>query len=230
MYLGIGIPCNYEHVPRAFFESMMVLRKPEYQFILSTYGDIAEMRNNIVEEALAAKCTHLLMIDTDMIYHPNTIYSLLAHERPVVGALCFRRKPPFDPLMLKGQPGSYTSIDEWNKDDLVEVDATGTGCLMFDMDIFKKMPRPWFVVRRNPDGSPIGEDIGFCHELRKAGYRIFVDTSIPSAHLSTMQVTEETYRWYKAVATRNYYKRGNKEEMKNGSEGRETGISQIQRQ
>jgi hypothetical protein len=179
------------------------LRKPEYQFILSTYGDIAEMRNNIVEEALAAKCTHLLMIDTDMLYHPDTIYRLLSHNLPVVGALCYRRKPPFDPLMYKGRPGHYHSMDEWET-DLVEVDATGTGCLMFDMDIFKRMPEPWFKIRQNPDGSPIGEDIGFCHDLRSAGYKIYVDTAIPAAHLTTMQVTDETYRWYKAVAARNY--------------------------
>lgn len=203
MKLGIGIPCNYEHVPRAFFESMMILKKPDYELIMSIYGNIDEMRNGIVKEAQRIGCTHLLMMDTDMLYHPDTIYRLLSHNLPVVGALCYRRKPPFDPLMYKGQPGDYHSIDEWET-DLVEVDATGTGCLMFDMDIFKRMPEPWFKIRQNPDGSPIGEDIGFCHDLRSAGYKIYVDTAIPAAHLTTMQVTDETYRWYKAVAARNY--------------------------
>jgi hypothetical protein len=203
MKLGIGIPCNYEHVPRAFFESMMILKKPDYELIMSIYGNIDEMRNGIVKEAQRIGCTHLLMMDTDMLYHPDTIYRLLSHNLPVVGALCYRRKPPFDPLMYKGRPGNYHSMDEWET-DLVEVDATGTGCLMFDMDIFKRMPEPWFKIRQNPDGSPIGEDIGFCHDLRNAGYKIYVDTTIPAAHLTTMQVTDETYRWYKAVATRNY--------------------------
>jgi hypothetical protein len=199
--LGIGFPCNYGVVPSAFFKSVMLMKKPDYEFILTDEGDIANMRNQIVETALAAECTHLLMMDTDMLYHEDTIPRLLSHDLQIVGALCYRRKPPFDPLMFKGQPGDYHSIDEWNE-ELVEVDATGTGCLMFNMDVFRYMPAPWFKFRYHDDGKVIGEDIGFCHDLRQAGNKIFVDTTIPASHLTTMEVTDETYRWYKAVVTR----------------------------
>jgi len=199
--LGLGFPCNYDHVPRAFFQSMMLLRKPDFQFILAETGSVEVMRNQIVATALQEGCSHLCMFDTDMLYHEDTLYRLLEHDLPVVGALCYRRYPPFDPLMFRGKPGNYKSIDEWD-DELMEVDATGTGCLMFNMEIFRQMPAPWFKIRHNPDGSPIGEDIGFCSDLRGAGYKIYVDTTIPSAHLTTMAITDETYRWYKAVKIR----------------------------
>lgn len=206
--LGIGIPCNYDHVPRAFFMGMMTLRKPEFQLILAETGNIDVMRNHIVAEAQQSGCTHLIMMDTDMLYHEDTLIRLMSHELPVVGALCYRRYPPFDPLMFRGKPGTYKSIDQWPPNALVEVDATGTGCLMFDMGIFKRMPAPWFQIRFNPDGSPIGEDIGFCADLRDAGHRIFVDTSVPAGHLTTMTITDETYRWYKAVKIRQAIKEG----------------------
>ena len=93
----------------------------------------------------------------------------------------------------------YESIDEWEPGELVEVDATGTGCIMFDMDIFRKMPRPWFNSCYNPDGSPIGEDFGFCQCLKAAGYRIFVDTSVPAGHLTTMIVNTATNKLYRAM-------------------------------
>lgn len=206
--LAIGFPCNYAHVPAAFFKNMMLLKKPDYELIVADTGGVDTMRNHIVHAAESVDCTHLLMMDTDMLYNPETVYRLLSHNLPVVGALCYRRYPPFDPLMMSGKPGNYHSIDEWKEGDLVEVDATGTGCLMFNMDVFRDMPAPWFKIRHNPDGSPIGEDIGFCYDLRCAGYKIFVDTTIPAKHLTTLEVTDETYRLYKALAIKQAIKEG----------------------
>jgi hypothetical protein len=57
------------------------------------------------------------------------------------------------------------------------------------------MPMPWYRFRMNGP-KPVGEDIGFCSDLKAAGYRIFVDTSVPVGHLSQMQITEGTWRLY----------------------------------
>jgi len=146
----------------------------------------------------------LMMCDVDQVYHPKTITRLLSHNLPVVGALVHRRYPPFDSLMLKMVKtdevrNAYVPIDEWKDGSLVEVDATGGGCLMFNMEVFRKLPRPWFKMQKNPDGSTIGEDIGFCMELKKAGYRIFVDTSVPAGHLTTLIVNTATSRLYQAM-------------------------------
>lgn len=200
--LGIGFPCSYEFVPFNFFQSMMFMKKPDYEFIAAKHGNVDVMRNYMVREARQAECTHLIMLDTDMVYHEDTIFKLLSYNLPIVGALCFRRGEPFNPLMLKGEPGNYQCIDEWTEDELVEVDATGTGCILFDMEVFRKMPSPWFKFKIQKNGKPLGEDIGFCHELRKAGYTIYVDTSIPTKHLTTMEITRETYILYKALRAR----------------------------
>jgi hypothetical protein len=142
------------------------------------------------------------MMDTDMIYHPKTITKLLSHRLPIVGALCFRRYPPFDSIMLRGDVKGYLSVDEWENDELVEVDATGAGCMMWDMDVFRKMPFPWFKFRRDPDnGAGIGEDIGFCQDLKAAGYKIFVDTSVPADHLTSIAINEKTNRLWRTMKT-----------------------------
>jgi len=202
--LAIGIPCTFPLIPDGFFYSYALMEKPEHVFIHADNGPIDTLRNDIVKKALMAGATRLIMLDVDMIYHPQTITRLLSHKLPVVGGLTFRRYPPFDALMLKVKPinehvNGYESVEEWGKNELIEVDATGAGCLMFDMEIFKKMPRPWFRFQKQEEtGSVIGEDIGFCQELKAAGYRIFVDTSIPSDHLTRIAVNEATHRLYTA--------------------------------
>lgn len=203
-HLAIGIPCTFPFIPSSFFYSFALMEKPDFTFIHADNGPIDTLRNDIVEKALSVGATNLIMMDVDMIYHPKTITRLLSHKLPIVGALCFRRYPPFDSIMLKEKvidekTSGYESIDEWEEDALVEVDATGAGCLMFDMQVFRKMPYPWFRFQKQANGMTIGEDIGFCQDLKKAGYKIFVDTSVPSDHLTTMAVNRATNKLYNAM-------------------------------
>jgi hypothetical protein len=73
---------------------------------------------------------------------------------------------------------------------------------MIDMEVFDKIPKPWFMDDKAPEGlPPIGEDIAFCQIAKEYGYKIFVDTSIPAGHLTTMVVNTATNRLYNACKT-----------------------------
>jgi len=195
--LGIGIPNNFPMVPSAFFDSFICMEKPDYVFLRSSFGPIEEMRNNIVRDALLQGCTHLILMDTDQVYPVDTITRLLSHRLPVVGCLLFRRYPPFDPLMLRGEITKYSTVTEWTEGELVEVDATGTGCVLYDTEVFTRIPDPWFRFRKTVEGGEIGEDIGFCHDIRKAGFKIYVDTGIKVGHLTKMTVDQSTWELYR---------------------------------
>ena len=71
----------------------------------------------------------------------------------------------------------------------------------YDMSIFKKMPGPWFKFRKK-DGLVIGEDVGFCQELQMAGYKIFVDTSVPSSHLTTIAIDRRMNKLWEQMKLR----------------------------
>lgn len=202
--LGIGIPCTFPFIPSSFFYSYALMEKPDHIFIHADNGPIDTLRNDIVEKAQAERCTHLIIMDVDQIYPANTITKLLSHKLPIVGCRVHRRYPPFDSLMLKIEKiteniNSYVSIDEWEEGSLVEVDATGGGCIMYDMNIFKKMPFPWFRFRKQGNNQNVGEDIGFCQDLKAAGYKIYVDSSLECGHLTTMVVNRKTNLLYRSM-------------------------------
>jgi len=200
IHLGIGIPCSFPFVPISFVYSLLLMERPTYELIHADNGPIDTLRNDIVQKALSIGMDRLIMLDVDMVYHPKTITSLLSRNLPIVGGLSFRRYPPFDSIMLRLTDMGYEDVDEWEEGELVEVDATGAGCLMFDMEVFRKMPYPWFRFQKDSDtGATIGEDVGFCQDLKAAGYRIFVDTSIPSGHLTTMVVNRQTNLLYRSM-------------------------------
>ena len=200
--LCIGFPCSWPMVPFPFFQSFIKMERPDFTPIVATNGSIDGLRNKIVVEAMRARASHLIMMDLDQVYPVDAITKLLSHKLPVVGCLVHRRYPPFDPLVYRGDINTYRLVTDWDNGDLIEVDATGTGCLMIDMRVFYELPPPWFSFRPNPDPEregTVGEDFGFCSDIRKIGHKIHVDTSIKCGHLSTMEITEDTYFLYNAL-------------------------------
>lgn len=197
--LGIGVPTNFPMVPSEFFDTFIQMEKPDYLYLRAMDGKIDDMRNQIALQALQARCTHVIMMDADQTYHTQTIPRLLSHRLPVVGCLVHCRYPPFHPTLFRKTGTEYENITSWEPDALVEVDQTGTGCLLFDTEVFRAMPYPWFRFRTNGAGDVVGEDYGFCRDLRARGYRIFVDTSIPAGHLTRLVVNEGTHRLYQRL-------------------------------
>jgi hypothetical protein len=206
--LGIGVPLTFPFVYAPFFDSFVLAvatavgHGMDVQFIRHGNGPLEELRNEITKSAKIVGCSHLIQVDADMTYPPDCFVKLAEQvtiERPVVGALTFRRYPPFTPLLMRGSINGYEQVDEWEEDKLIEVDATGTGCLCLHMSVFDKVKYPWFKFERLPDNKVIGEDIGFCADLRKVGIPIYVDPKIKTGHLSIMEISEEFYKWYRGI-------------------------------
>ena len=204
--LAIGVPCSFPSVPASFFHSYALMNKPAHTYIHANNGHIDDLRNNIVERALYEGVTHLIMMDVDQVYPPETINKLLAHNLPVVGCRVHRRYPPFDSLMMRIEKvdentNAYVSVDEWKEGELVEVDATGGGCVMFNMDVFRALKYPWYETKLQENGNVLGEDIHLCQKIQQAGFKIFVDSSIEVGHLTTMVVNGATNRLYRCAKT-----------------------------
>lgn len=194
--LAIGLPLVDTEVPAQFAISLLAMDKPDEWTLLvprfpagKFHESIASVRNDIVEQALEYGCSHLLMADTDQVYPANTFTQLFNHGKRIVGAAVHRRWPPFTRVMQRGELGRYTQVpeNEMYSGDLVKVDATGTGCVLFDTTVFLDLEQPWFEFSML-DGKPVGEDIGFCSKARKAEIEIFVDTSLEVDHLTTFRV------------------------------------------
>lgn len=200
--MAIGFPLVDDRVPVQFFTSFACMDKPEkYTLLVPQFphgpwtGSIADARNSLVQQALNEGCSHLLMLDTDQVYPADTLTTLLSHQKEICGVRVHRRWMPFDPIFLRGELGKYQSVseEEMYSGKLIHVDATGTGCLLFNMEVFTKVDHPWFEFGMI-NGKPVGEDINFCSKARQAEVEIYVDTSIEVDHLSTMRVNKTLHQ------------------------------------
>ena len=195
--MAIGIPLSWHYVPSDFFDSCLVMHKHNAEVIRASSGPIHEMRNTIVLRALELDCTHLIFLDADMVYPIDTITKLLSHDKDIVGALTFKRCPDFNPLCLSGEPYEMTQIDPI-PEELFEVTATGTGCLMVKTHVFESLDFPWFKFDQH-DGHLVGEDIGFCYKAKEEGFKIYVDPTVRTEHLSQTRVDWNLYQMQKSL-------------------------------
>jgi GT2 family glycosyltransferase len=192
--LAIGIPLSWPFCHSDFFDSFTMLRKPVgTEIIRAQSGPIQEMRNTIAMQALAKECTHLLFLDADMVYPENTIESLLAVGKRLVGGLTFKRWPPFNPILYIGEPYETTFLEDV-PEGIVQVTSTGTGCLMIDCTVFDEIEYPWFEFDKTKENHPVGEDINFCYKAGEKGIKIYVDCDVKTEHLTQVRVNESL--WY----------------------------------
>lgn len=211
--LGVGLPITNRFVDKDFTLSFAVcmanavannvscvLCAPT-QDIYDYAENIAKIRNSLVVNAIENECTHLVMLDTDQLYFPDTLLKMINHNVDVVGALVHRRYPPFAPVLYRGKLHRYKNVpyEEAYSGNLIEVDATGTGCILYNMDVFKVIDPPWFELVPGKDGKPVGEDIRFCSKLKNAGFKIYVDTSIQLDHLTIFRVNRGTYDLFRKI-------------------------------
>lgn len=145
-----------------------------YRFCPVRSSLLIEGRHQIVVEALKDDATHILWLDDDMRFPPETLAVLLLHDKPIVGCNCPRRSSPVKPTATRG--GNYVYSN--GKTGLEEVETIGLAVMLTKTEVFREIPQPWFATafaKHSPEKKYIGEDVFFCGRARERGYPILID-------------------------------------------------------
>ena len=147
---------------------------------------ISISRNKIVEKCNA---DYLMFVDTDMVFPPDLLIRLMFHNVDIVNALAFRRVPPHYPCIFKWDEKEKCYETMVYYGGLLEVDATGMAACLIKTKVFKSLPKPWYYYRDHLFSS----DLTFCENVRKAGFKVYVDTDLKIGHLGAEQVIDEEF-------------------------------------
>jgi hypothetical protein len=203
-----------DHVRAEFMQSMLALTRRRHDAglrdgIITVHSGpfIAAARNEICARFLTEQAAAWLwMVDTDMVFAPDTLCRLLdaadPTARPIVGALCFSQGdnnealPTMYELVPQDGAAAFARYQVWPEDQPVPVGGTGAACLLVHRDalftiadgVNGKRDRVWPWFRETTMGRRrVGEDLTFCLRAGMCGVPVHVHTGVQVGHMkSTM--------------------------------------------
>jgi len=153
---------------------------------------IGEYKSRMVKDAISLRCTHLFIVDDDVVIDNSALQRLYAHNLDIVGGWYLKKTPIAESATLVKDGNSRMPVPT-NTTGLVEVDWSLTaGLTLYKVDVFKGMEYPYFYTSEK--GT---EDTYFTQKAINHGYKSYLDTSIKAGHLDKQ--TRKVYTFKEAV-------------------------------
>lgn len=169
----------------------------------ATTGDMA--RETLTQRFLATDCEWIFYADADMIFPPDILDRLLAHNVDMVTGLYFRRDVPVLPIAYgASEHWPLCPLFEYPEKGLIPVGAGGFGCLLVHRRVFDKMrevlrPGEEFITHgplewKTGDYSRVGNDLRFYQNVTKCGITPYLDPTIKCGHYCEVLITEKQFK------------------------------------
>lgn len=204
----IGIPM-LGTVTAEFLKSILELRTPfDSQICLEVNSLTHVARNNLAYKALYGQYDYLVMIDSDMVFEPDSVTKLVNDleqnkNAGLVGALAFRRHFPTAPVLAKKLTWSkdantgvvhYTDeiYEDYPRNTLFSVAGCGFGMVCIRCSSIWDVTRKFATAPFDPMPQ-FGEDYSFCWRMGKLDMELLCDSSVLPGHVGTMVFTEREW-------------------------------------
>lgn len=167
VHLHIGMPCYGGMVSEPTMTSLLrfilLAQQAGLNWSLDTMVNeslVTRARNNLMAKMMTnTAATHFMFIDADIRFQPESILSMLAYDKEVIGGLYPKKSLPVNYVInLKNE----TKI----QGDIFTVDTMGTGFLMFKRDVYSKL------IAAHPETKYV-DDVGLGKQYEPMMYSIF---------------------------------------------------------
>lgn len=164
---------------------------------------LPQMRNTIVEQAIARDCTHVLWVDSDMMFPAHSLERLLQHNEPVVGCNYAQRKRPSKPTAARsdGNGGRIWVYGDEGLGEKVPAEFLGHGLCLVETSVYEAMPAPWYMLGWSvAKQNIIGEDVFFFQKMKRIGGVVpYIDTVLSA---EVRHIGDHDYSLADAIADR----------------------------
>lgn len=190
MKILIAIPTFETITPETFKSVYNIRRNPNHElhFDYVKGYDCAVARNKIVKKVLDGGYQYVLMVDSDIIVPENVLECML--ENPV--DVCFGLYPHKNTKsgyaeIFKPKDGDFKerfTYEELKDQTRVDVKGGGFGCVLIKSELFYYMPYPWFQFISYTNETFLSEDLYFCDNAKRAGFKLQADARVKCGHLA----------------------------------------------
>lgn len=187
------------------WQSLMAPMNQARAFLICAGDEVGVAYNRMVAQILAdpqlSQWDYIMTVEDDNLIPPDAHIRLLESigDYDAVSGIYFT-KGDFNAPMAYGDPATYrsTGVLEFTpfaperigaalqQGSTLEVNGIAMGCALWKMDLFRRIPPPWFVTVSDViDGVPKAytQDLSFCEKAVRSGARFAVDFRVKVGHL-----------------------------------------------
>lgn len=191
MRLMIAVPTN-DYVHADFMKSLVELteelsrQKVSYKVEIITATLVYIARNRLAQKAVNEGYTHVLWLDSDMVFGKTVVEDLMFCGKEMVCGAFVSRRRPYGPCI-------YESIKQYEIEKVKDfgsvpfrVDGCGFACVLTAVPLLKDVMLK-FDNCFNPTDY-YGEDLAFCWRVKQLGREIWCEPTVRPGHIAHVPV------------------------------------------
>lgn len=145
-----------------------------HELIIKNGGSLHGNRETIANRSVENGSSHLLFIDSDIMFDPNVVIEMIKRDKDIIGANYNHRTLP----LVGTARGSSGQVDT------EKCEAVATGLTLIKTNVFKKINHPFFFWKYNDKGEmTMAEDYWFCEKAKEAGFEIWTYNTSNVKHI-----------------------------------------------
>lgn len=194
MKLLIAIPTtDYMHFE--FVRSLVALveklkaEKINYEVHMKGLSLVYAARDYLASYAINNDFTHVLWLDSDMVFEDEVLEDLQFCGKPFVTAVCHSRRPPYNSCVFTDiRVNSVQRVIEYPAEPF-KVAGCGFACVLIETAILKEV-----MMKEKTCFMPMqyyGEDVAFCKRATELGHEIWCDPNVRLGHIGHITVYPE---------------------------------------
>ncbi len=193
MKLLIAIPCM-DTVPVDFMKSLLRLTQKltadgvDYEVAIESGTLVYMARDRLAGKAVNQRFTHVLWLDSDMVFEPEIVEDLQFCGQDFVTGIAHGRRKPFTSCLFKNIDLNHLEL--WKLEDYpaeaFEVAGCGMACCLMSTEVIKQV-----MINCGTAFNPImqyGEDISFCKRAHDLGFKIYAEPAVRLGHIAHIAI------------------------------------------
>ena len=191
MKLLIAVPTT-DYIPAGFVQSLMELtaelnrQKVSYQVAIQAGTLVYIARNRLANKAVNEGFTHVLWLDSDMIFNEHVVDDLLFCGKEMVCGAFVSRRPPYGPCVYSSiQRNDIEKVQEFGTKPF-RVDGCGFACVLTTAELLQAVAQKFGTTFQPTDYY--GEDLAFCWRVGQIGREIWCEPTVRPGHIAHIPV------------------------------------------
>lgn len=208
MKLLIGIP-THDFIHVEFVKCLMALLDQlkrdgvDYTLDIDSGTLVYIARERISNKAINEGYSHVLWLDSDMVFQPTILDDLMFSGKSFVTGVYHARRKGHASCIFKSID-IHKGVERFEEypNEAFRIAGCGFGCVLIETDILKAV-----TLNKGPCFLPMagyGEDLAFCKRATEMGFEIWCEPSVVCGHIGHIAIYPEDYERWKTTIQGDY--------------------------